>query len=1221
MLGQAFRATSGLDAAGEKLINVAMADKTILSDGVSVGFFHKYNTIYEYDSTRGYDAKHAVIYERRIYYAKANIASPAGAFDVSKWTGLRVDPTWQFINSTGPALQLSSGQYITADNRFNNLVFNLPTSPVDGDTLVIKDVGGQPGVNNLEFVSTGTAVIEYKAASVGARFRATVPFCQYMFVYKAAGNRWQVDVTATSMNSYFVEPSIQGFQLQSGMVTWRRTAAGTIRLILPKHARHDDVITTYDIDGMNPINHSTLEIYPGSGHSINETGVTKIESRTSGYGSFVFDFPSLTWKVWDGDQRTRIRVTKTDTSMLPFEHILVTGNSNLPSQTTVLTLPKEVAIGDRVQITMDYLRKGQTCTIRVSPGSNELIVGSKAQMQFQRRSEYPMTNGWELVSSISISADTDYVPYVELMYAQLDPSLVGVTSSQYGWMIGNVQPKVERVDATRRDRLGVAALADQAEVNKNHEDNPNDETIVTPKTLANKTATETRRGIARLATTAEVNQLSTSTYFDDIIVTPKKLNERTATETRRGLAEIATQSETNGSTDDITIVTPKKLHNRIASETLTGILAVVSKNGTAGTTRSTAGTGVYNKADQSKAVTPLTLDEFKATETAKGIGYIATQAEVDGGSSDPLGPLFVTAERLGARRATESNHGLIEIATQTETNAGTDDTRAITPKKLNDRTSTETLTGIARIATTSEIDTATNDLTIVTPLKLKNRFNNTDRISVNTADGLTQSGTIWSTVSVGISLATEAQRGTLRVSTQLEANGSSSDDTIVTPKKLDGRKATRTLDGIIRVATIDEVRTGTATNLAVSPEDFKYIAQTEPTWSGNETRRGFVKAATVESTFVGNNTVGSTQAYTSYANDGLAVSPRGLNYALQNYLPLNATAQNSLNLGGVVSSGWVRRTVDQTVTGGMTFTAAMVAADITNATTTSSRLIVDNTSTNSVQIGKTRAAGGANGITILAGSDAAINDWAFLAGGVGGSEVAGDEIAIATKNGGTFSSKLKVNRNGDVRIAQHIKSTAGFLVMENSGARIYLGGTEVAANQFAQSVSGGFNFGNTSSTMAVLTSSDDAFTINGSPVINTANAQTKLNPTYLRRDGTSTMTGAMLLSNTGDNVKYLQFKNSNRYITSRGNDFVFGNTDTTNGRVCLDTNKNPIVKIGNFEYEIYHTGNKPTAQDVGAVDITGSSSNNITIRDWIKIGNVKIVANNLTKTVEFIWEE
>lgn len=1221
MLGQAFRATSGLDAAGEKLINVAIADKTVLSEGVNVDFFHKYNTIYQYDSTRGYDEKHAIIFERRIYFAKANIASPAGAFDVSKWTGLRVDPTWQFINSTGPALQLISGQYISSDNRFNNLVFNLPVAPIDGDTLVVKDIGGQPGVNDLEFISTGAAIIESKAVTYGSRFRATVPFCQYLFIYKAAGNRWLLDISSTTESSYFVEPSTQGFQLQSGMVTWRHTAAGTIRLILPKHANHGDVITTHDIDGMNPINHSTLEIYPGSDHNINELGVTKIESRTSGYGSFVFNAPSKTWEVWDGDQRTRIRVTKTDTTMLPFEHILVTGNSNRPSQTTVLTLPEEVAIGDRIQITMDYLRKGQTCTVRVTPGSNELIVGSKAQMQFQRRSEYPMTNGWELVSSISINADTDYVPYVEFVYAALDPALVGVTSAEYGWMLGNVQPKVERVDATRRDRLGVAALADQAEVNKNHEENPNDETIVTPKTLANKTSTETRRGIARLATTAEVNQLSTSAYLDDIIITPKKLNERTATETRRGLAEIATQAEANGSTDDVTIVTPKKLHERTATETRTGVLAIVTKGGTAGTGRSLAGTGVYDKADHLKAVTPSTLDDFKATETAKGIGYIATQAEVDGGSSDPLGPLLVTAERLGARRATESNHGLIEIATQAETNAGTDDTRSVTPKKLNDRTATETRTGIARLGTTAEIDAGTSDAVIVTPLKLKSRFNNVARISVDTAAGLTQSGTIWDTVSVGISLANEAQRGTLRVATQVEANGTTSDDTVITPKKLDGRKASRTLDGIIRVATTDEVRTGTAANLAVSPEDFKYITQTEPTWSGNESRRGFVKTATVESTFVGNNTVGSTQAYTSYENDGLAVSPRGLNYALQNYLPLNATAQNALSLGGVVAGDWVRRTVAQTVTGAMSFTAAMTAADITNATTTSSRVIIDNTSANSVQIGKTRAGAGSNGITIMAGSDAAINDWAFIAGGVGGSEVSGSEIAISTKNGGTFSSKLKVNRDGDVRIAQHIKSTAGFLVMENAGARIYLGGTELAVNQFAQSVVGGFTFGNSSSTMAVLSSSDDTFTINGSPVINTANAQAKLNPTYLRRDGTSTMTGAMLLSNASDNVKYLQFKNANRYITSRANDFVFGNTDTANGRVCLDTNQNPIVKIGNFEYEIYHKGNKPTAQDVGAVDVSGSSANNLTIRDWIKIGNVKIIANNLTKTVEFIWEE
>lgn len=1225
MLGQAFRASSGLDAAGEKLINVAIADKTILSDGVNVDFFHKYNTIYEYDTSRGYDAKHAVIYERRIYYAKVDIASPAGTFDVSKWTSLRVDPSWQFINSTGPALQLASGQYITADNRFNNLIFNLPSSPVDGDTLVVKDVGGQPGVNDLEFVSTGTAVIESKAVSFGARFRATVPFCQYMFVYKAAGNRWLLDIAATTMNSYFVEPSIQGFQLQSGMVTWRHTAAGTIRLILPKHAKHGDVITTHDIDGMNPINHSTLEIYPGSGHNINETGVTKIESRTSGYGSFVFDLPSQTWEVWDGDQRTRIRVTKTDTAMLPFEHILVTGNSNLPSQTTVLTLPEEVAIGDRIQITMDYLRKGQTCTIRVNPGSNELIVGSKAQMQFQRRSEYPMTNGWELVSSISINADTDYVPYVELMYAELDPALVGVTSSQYGWMIGNVQPKVERVDATRRDRLGVAALADQAEVNKNFEDNPNDETIVTPKTLANKTSTDTRRGIARLSTTAEVNQLSTSTYLDDTIVTPKKLNERTATETRRGLAEIATQAETNGSTDDVTIVTPKKLHNRIASETLTGILAIVTKTGTAGTARSLAGTGVYNKADHLKAVTPLTLDEFKATETAKGIGYIATQAEVDGGSSDPLGPLLVTAERLSARRATESNHGLIEIATQTETNAGTDDTRAITPKKLNDRTATESRTGIARLATSAEIDAGTSALTLVTPVKLKNRFDVAGRIVVDTAAGLTQSGTIWESVAIGINLATEAQRGTLRVATQVEANGSSSDDTVITPKKLDGRKSTRTLDGIIRVATTSETRIGTAQNLAVCPQDLIYMAQTEPTWSGNETRRGYVKTATDGSTFVGNSTDGSTQAYTTYSNDGLAVSPRGLNYALQNFLPKMATAQNTLSLGGVVSTDWVRRTVAQTVTGAMTFTAAMVTKGITADKVDADTLNVRNGQMGCVDLGTVGANTIGTGILFHAADAAAVNnDWFMYAGGRS-TVISNDMIGFATVNpDGTTGivRQFVVNRVGDATACKDVKSETGSLVLAAANAKVYMGGNGVstAATQVIGLSGTQLSIGNTAREINIYSPNGDSATVNGSPIVTVSNAVSKLDPIYLRRDGGNTQTGKVLAAMTGD-VKYSTFRNDNRYISSRGNDFVFGNTDTTGGRVCLDTNQNPIVKIGNFEYEIYHKGNKPTAEDVGAVDISGSSANNLTIRDWIKIGNVKIIANNLTKTVEFVWEE
>ena len=87
-----FRATSGLDAAGEKVINVATGDKTILSDGVNVDFFHLHNTIQPYDSKRGYEEFFAVIYNNRIYYALGDIVSPAGVLNPDVWKPLRVCP-------------------------------------------------------------------------------------------------------------------------------------------------------------------------------------------------------------------------------------------------------------------------------------------------------------------------------------------------------------------------------------------------------------------------------------------------------------------------------------------------------------------------------------------------------------------------------------------------------------------------------------------------------------------------------------------------------------------------------------------------------------------------------------------------------------------------------------------------------------------------------------------------------------------------------------------------------------------------------------------------------------------------------------------------------------------------------------------------------------------------------------------------------------------------
>jgi hypothetical protein len=67
---------------------------------------------------------------------------------------------------------------------------------------------------------------------------------------------------------------------------------------------------------------------------------------------------------------------------------------------------------------------------------------------------------------------------------------------------------------------------------------------------------------------------------------------------------------------------------------------------------------------------------------------------------------------------TETIRGIGEAATQAETNAGVADDKIVTPLKLQNRTATETQAGILEIATQAEVTTGTNDTNAVTPLKL-----------------------------------------------------------------------------------------------------------------------------------------------------------------------------------------------------------------------------------------------------------------------------------------------------------------------------------------------------------------------------------------------------------------------------------------------------------------------------------------------------------------------
>ena len=227
---------------------------------------------------------------------------------------------------------------------------------------------------------------------------------------------------------------------------------------------------------------------------------------------------------------------------------------------------------------------------------------------------------------------------------------------------------------------------------------------------------------------------------------------------------------------------------------------------------------VDSRVDVAAAVKPAQLDKALDNITVIGTAPIVI-------TEDPENTWTVSVDY-----ATNAAEGVIRIATDSEANAQVLETVAINPKQMSDRIgqipyATVSTPGLIQLASNSQIQEGTNNNTAVTPTQLKQEV---DTIDVTTQYPL---GVIQTdrTFDIDIAYATDTSRGVMRFCTSAELSAGTATDVAITPNDLESRlggleivDGSTTQKGLVRFATNSEVAAGVETLAANSPASLRY---------------------------------------------------------------------------------------------------------------------------------------------------------------------------------------------------------------------------------------------------------------------------------------------------------------------------------------------------------------------------------------------------------------